>query len=88
VTHPASCTDPDCTLDYRAHLVGIQVSPAATPSRAVTRTEGLRDEPTSQTRARENRWNRDLPAFKRLSDNGVRPPSTVGAADLERSLGG
>ena len=86
--HPSSCTDPACSLSYRDHLVGINVSPAAMPSRAVTRTEGLRDEPTAATRAREDRWNRDLPAFKRLSDNGVRPPSTVGAAQLERSLGG
>ena len=88
MSHPASCTDPACTLTYRDHLVGIGISPAATPTRAVTRTKGLRDEPTVNTRAREQSWNRDLPAYKRLRRNGVRPPSTRGAAHLERQLGG
>ena len=88
MTCPSSCHDPNCTLTYRDHLLGIGISPAATPTRSVTRTEGLRDEPTTQTRARENRWKRDLPAFKRLTENGVRPKSTVGAAALEQRLGG
>ena len=88
MSHPASCTEPDCNLSYRDHLVGIGISPAATPTRSVTRTRGLADEPTTKTRAREQSWTRDLPAYKRLRDNGVRPPSTRGAAHLERQLGG
>jgi len=88
MAHPTSCANPDtCLLSYRDHLLGISVSPAATPSRAVTRTPGLPDEPTSETRARERRMGRDLPAFKRLREAGVRA-STRGAAEQERRLGG
>lgn len=34
--------------------------------------------------AREKRWNRDMPAYKRLRDQGYQPAHIDGAADLER----
>lgn len=34
--------------------------------------------------AREARWNRDMPAYKRLRDQGLQPPRIDGCADLER----
>jgi putative FmdB family regulatory protein len=34
---------------------------------------------------RESEWNRDLPAYKRMRDAGLQPPSTQGAERLERS---
>lgn len=33
----------------------------------------------------EKNWNKDLPAYKRLRDNGLQPKSVDGAADLERT---
>lgn len=88
MTHPASCTDPSCTLTYRDHLVGIGIAAAALPTRAVTRNAGQPDEPSTVTRAREKRIEADLPAYKRMRDAGLRPRSTVGAQAAERRLGG
>lgn len=88
MTHPQSCTDPDCQLAYRDHLVGIGIAAAALPTRAVTRNAGQPDEPSTVTRAREKRIEADLPAYKRMRDAGLRPRSTVGAATVERRLGG
>ena len=34
--------------------------------------------------AREARWNKDLPAYKRMRDAGLQPKSTEGAARIER----
>ena len=36
-----------------------------------------------QTNQREKRWNRDMPAYKRLRKNGLQPKSVDGAAKLE-----
>lgn len=33
---------------------------------------------------REKRWNRDMPAYKRLREQGYQPAHIDGAADLER----
>jgi hypothetical protein len=33
---------------------------------------------------REKRWNRDMPAYKRLRDQGYQPAHIDGSADLER----
>jgi hypothetical protein len=35
-------------------------------------------------RAREKRWQKDMPAYKRLRQEGYQPPSIDGAAALER----
>lgn len=34
--------------------------------------------------AREKRWDRDMPAYKRLRDQGLQPKQIDGSADLER----
>lgn len=85
MSHPASCKDPDnCDLTYREHLVGFGLSCTAIPSRTVTRTEGLPDEPTIQTHVRERRWDRDMAAYRRLHDQGYQPRRMEGSAARER----
>ena len=37
-----------------------------------------------EVKAREARWNRDMPAYKRMRDQGLQPKGIDGAADLER----
>lgn len=37
-----------------------------------------------EVEAREKRWNKDMPAYKRLRDQGYQPKSIDGAAVLER----
>jgi len=87
VNHPECCTNPDtCQLSYVDHLRGFALTAAAVPSRAVTRNPGLPDEPAARTLAREKRWERDLPAHKRLRESGHQAPLN-GAAQYERSLG-
>ncbi len=71
---PSSCREPGCTLPYRDHLLGIAIASAAIPSRRPAAV---------QTNATSARWERDLPAYKRLRGDGLQPPATEGAADLE-----
>ena len=42
-----------------------------------------RVEPTAQSQM-ERQWDRDLPAYKRLRDQGLQPRTTQGAAELEQ----
>jgi hypothetical protein len=91
MTHPACCKDPDnCDLTYREHLINFGLSATAIPTRAVTRTKSevpgvtVPDEPTTQTIIREKRWERDLPAYKRLRAEGLEPRAVNGAAARER----
>jgi hypothetical protein len=84
MSHPSSCTNPDCTLSYREHLLTIGYSSSAFPTRLVNRTPGLPDEPLTQTNIRERRWDRDMSAFKRLIAQGVCPPQMEGSALRER----
>jgi hypothetical protein len=95
VTHPASCNDPaNCTLSYVEHLRGFVLGVNAIPSRAIHRTprssSGWKppDEPAWRTEARERRWAKDMPAFKRLHDAGHTPEHIDGSAQLEKDLGG
>jgi hypothetical protein len=88
MSHPSSCQDPDCTLSFREHLLSIGIAAAAMPTRAVHRTPGQVDEPAWRTQAREDRWAKDMPAFKRLHDAGQTPDHIDGSAALEQSLGG
>lgn len=74
--HPESCTDPDCTLSYRDHLIGIKIAAAATPTRT-------KDDVLAST-VREKRWERDMAAYKRLRKDGVQPPQIDGSALRER----
>lgn len=85
MSHPASCTDPSCTLTYIEHLRTIRISGAALPTRAVNRTPGQPDEPLIQTITREKRWERDNEAYKRLHKQGYRPPQVDGARFRERT---
>jgi hypothetical protein len=82
--HPASCKTPDtCTRTYREHLLGFVIGANALPTRGVHRTPGMPDEPAWQTEARERRWDKDMPAFKRLCQDGLEPASIDGSAYLE-----
>lgn len=82
--HPASCVDPACDLTYRQHLLNINFSASALPTRRVNRTPGLPDEPVSHTLIREKRWERDMPAFDRLTKEGYDVPQIDGSALRER----
>jgi hypothetical protein len=83
MSHPQSCRNPDtCPLAYVEHLRGFVIGVDAIPSRAVTRTKGMDDEPSSVTRAREKAWERDRPAYKELRRQGYRPRSVRGADKL------
>jgi len=85
--HPACCRHPEtCTLSYVEHLRGFVIGVDAIPTRAMHRTPGQPDEPASETSARQKRWDRDLPAYKRLRNAGMEAPIS-GAAKYERSLG-
>lgn len=85
MSHPACCKSPEsCDLTYREHLVGVALSSDAIPTRRlVTRNEGAVDEPISVTKARERGLERDMPAFKRLRQDGLHPRSVKGSARLE-----
>lgn len=76
MTCPSSCREPDCTLTYREHLLGISLASSAVPSRRPVAAE---------TSATAKKWEKDLPAYKRLRDDGLRPARTEGAAELERT---
>jgi hypothetical protein len=84
-SHPQCCPNPStCTLSYREHLVGFGLSAMAIPTRTVNRTPGHKDEPITQTITREKRWERDMAAYKRLHDEGLRPPQIDGSALREK----
>lgn len=72
--HPASCTDPDCTLTYREHLLDVNVAPSAMPTRH-PRSVALT--------VKENAWSRDMDSYKRLRRDGIQPKGIDGAAHLE-----
>lgn len=84
MSHPSSCVDPDCSLSYRDHLISIGYTSKAMPSRMITRTPGMPDEPAVQTEVRERRWQRDNAAFRRLAAQGLTPPQVDGSALRER----
>lgn len=82
--HPASCKDSTCTLSYRDHLLSINFGATAFPTRRITHTEGLPDEPVTQTLTREKRIERDTAAYRRLHAQGYRPRRVEGSALRER----
>jgi hypothetical protein len=63
-----------CCETQREHYLSITIHPAAMPNRHNVRYTSERD--------MEKRWNRDMPAFKQLVDEGITPPSVEGAAEL------
>lgn len=72
-THPAFV--PGCLL---CKLLTVSVAPAATPTR--------NDARYAQTVELENQWNKDIPAYKRLVDNGLQPDTVDGAHELEQKV--
>lgn len=89
MTHPQSCTDPDCRLPYVEHLRSIKISPAAMPSRnLVNRTPGQPDEPLSATRERQARWDRENDAFRQLKTAGINGVDLPDAPRVLKELGG
>lgn len=84
MSHPASCHDPDCQLTYRQHLLSVNFGASAFPTRRITHTPGLPDEPTTQTLTRERRIERDTAAYRRLHAQGYRPRRVEGSALRER----
>jgi hypothetical protein len=84
-SHPQCCKNPEtCTLTYREHLIDFGLSATAIPSRAVNRTPGQPDEPAIQAHIRERRWERDIPAYRRLRADGLQPREVNGAALREK----
>ncbi len=88
MSHPASCTDPDCELSYREHLLTVGIAATALPSRAVHRTPGQPDEPVTETARRDKAIRADVDSYARLRRSGERGMPFRGAAAHERSLGG
>jgi hypothetical protein len=70
VSHPSSCKDPECVLTYAQHLTGIAFTSDAMPTRHPE---------AHQTNIREKRWQRDIPAFRRLVKDGHRPRTIDGS---------
>lgn len=62
-----------CQPCFKAHLRGIQVAPSATPSRNVQ---------VVRMTEREKQWEKDMPAYRSLRDQGYQPKTIDGAADL------
>jgi putative FmdB family regulatory protein len=52
-------------------------------SRVNTHGIGVRGQRTREVDSTEARWDKDLPAYKRLRHNGYQPPSVDGCATLE-----
>lgn len=73
MTCPSFCSTPGCDLSYGAHM-SFGVSSAAMPTR------GKAAQVINQ---REARWERDMPAYRRLRENGLQPPQIDGCHKLE-----
>jgi hypothetical protein len=73
VSHPACCTDPDCTLAYREHLVGFGISADAIPTRR----------PRSAWKNHADRQvSKDLAEYKTLRSQGIAPNQVQGCSEL------
>lgn len=91
MAHPSWCKNEDCEYEtYAAHLRdGLQISPAAMPSRNfVNRTPGQPDEPISTTRARQRRFDREGDAFRQLRAGGVNSVNLDDAPRVLKEMGG
>ncbi|MFP4512087.1 MAG: hypothetical protein ACLFRV_03965 [Acidimicrobiales bacterium] len=63
---------------YLDKLRSVAIAPSATPTRG--------DGKAAEVNAREARWHRDMPAYKRLRRDGLQPPQIDGSARLEQEL--
>lgn len=68
-THPAYIEG--C---WQCRISSVGIAPSATPTRSPHAAE---------TKAREERWSKDMPAYKRLRQNGTQPRCIDGCAELE-----
>lgn len=57
---------------------GVNIAPSALENKGVT---------VRAADAREGRWNKDMPAYKRMRDRGMQPPQIDGSAQLEDRAG-
>lgn len=64
-----------CCPTQADHYRSITVAASATPTRKRT---------VSAIDAKEKRWDRDMPAYRRLRKDGLQPKSIDGAAKLEQ----
>lgn len=64
-----------CCPTQGAHYRSITVAASATPTRKVE---------VSRIDAKERQWDRDMPAYKRLRQDGLQPKSIDGSADFEK----
>lgn len=71
-----TCGKPCNCESYRAHISTISVSAAATPTRD-------RSKETVAIDAREKRWDKDMPAYKRLREDGLQPAHIDGSRQIE-----
>lgn len=63
-----------CCPTYRDHLLSVQVAASAMPTRKVEANR------IAQT---ENRWDKDMAAYRRLRKDGLQPKGIDGAAKIE-----
>ena len=75
MTCPSWCQEPGCELPYGRHL-SFSVPASATP----TRRNGAQAAASNQA---DKQKAKDLPAYKRLRQEGHQPPATAGADRLE-----
>ncbi len=59
---------------YACRIASVSFAQSAMPTRYPQ---------ANQTTAREKRWERDIPAYKRLRKNGVQPKCIDGSGDFE-----
>lgn len=65
-----------CCPDARTHYLSISISAAAMPSRNGPHS-------AYAIQKKEDGWERDMPAYKRLRDDGLQPKRIDGAAEIE-----
>lgn len=63
-----------CCSSFAEHVRSVAFAPSTMPNRHPNAVEKNR---------MEARWERDMPAFKRLCESGVEPTTTEGCADME-----
>lgn len=74
----AACSGPCQCPTFKEHIANIRVGQ---PSDHPTSTGG---QEAFRTNAREKRWQKDIPAYRRLRGNGLQPPRIDGAAEVEQ----
>lgn len=71
---PSFCTTSNCDLPYGKHAFTFGIASAALPTRGHA---------AAAINAKEQRWTRDMDAYKRLRRDGLQPPQIDGSHHLE-----